>query len=557
MSDKRQQTSEGADFLKQGSILAMASLLVRFIGMIYRIPMSNILGEEGNGIYAVAVDVYDIVLIISSYSIPLALSKIIAAQSIQKQYRNTGKTFRLTLIFALVSGGLFGILLFAGSGFIETHIYPDYAGVRYPLRILAPTVFIVALLGGLRGFFQGKKTMIPTAVSQVIEQIVNAIVSVAGAYYLMKWNAESPYKSGWGAAGGTLGTCMGAFFALLLVIFVYWIYRPIQHKLERKDRTQQLYSAKHIYRMLILTILPVILSQTVYQISGLVDYYLFGNILGQKGIESVVIKSMVGMYSSKYRLLTTLPIAISTSIASSMIPSAVAAFTKRDIPLLNYNISSGIKFNMIIAFPCSIGYMVLGQGLIRMLFPSSDYITGGKLMLAGSVAIIFYAISNVTGGALQSIDKMRIPVIHSAISLAIHVGIVMVLLKLTGLNVYVLVIGNVTFPIVVSILNILALKRYIPRFHLNPWMTFGVPLSASLWMGVSVAVVYTIIHRLCLTFMGGYIANALASILSILVGIFVFFWMFLSLKGMTKEELFDFPMGRKLYLFARKLHLME
>ena len=106
MSDKRQQTSEGADFLKQGSILAMASLLVRFIGMIYRIPMSNILGEEGNGIYAVAVDVYDIVLIISSYSIPLALSKIIAAQSIQKQFRNTGKTFRLTLIFALVSGGL-------------------------------------------------------------------------------------------------------------------------------------------------------------------------------------------------------------------------------------------------------------------------------------------------------------------------------------------------------------------------------------------------------------------------------------------------------------------
>ena len=97
MSEKRQQTSQGSDFLKQGSILAMASLIVRFIGMIYRIPMSNILGEEGNGIYAVAVDVYDIVLIVSSYSIPLALSKIIAAQSIQKQYKNTGKTFRLTL----------------------------------------------------------------------------------------------------------------------------------------------------------------------------------------------------------------------------------------------------------------------------------------------------------------------------------------------------------------------------------------------------------------------------------------------------------------------------
>ena len=557
MSEKRQQTSQGSDFLKQGSILAMASLIVRFIGMIYRIPMSNILGEEGNGIYAVAVDVYDIVLIVSSYSIPLALSKIIAAQSIQKQYKNTGKTFRLTLLFAVVSGGLFGILLFAGSGFIETHIYPDYAGVRYPLRILAPTIFIVALLGVFRGFFQGKKTMIPTAVSQVVEQIVNAIVSVAGAYYLMKWNADSPFKSGWGAAGGTLGTCMGALFALLLVGFVYWIYRPIQNKLERKDQTKQLYSATHIYRMLIMTILPVILSQTVYQISGLVDYYLFGDVLGGKGIDSVTIKSMVGMYSSKYRLLTTLPIAISTSIASSMIPSAVAAYTKRDEKLLNDNISSGIKFNMIIAFPCAIGYMVIGQGLIRMLFPSSDYITGGKLMLAGSAAIIFYAISNVTGGALQSIDKMRLPVIHTAISLVIHIGIVVALLHATELNVYVLVIGNVTFPIIVSMLNILALKRYIPTFEVKPLLTFGVPLSASLWMGVAVAIVYTLMNRLCLTFLGGYMANALASLVSVAVGALVFFWMFLSLKGMSKQELFDFPMGRKLYLVARKLRLME
>lgn len=165
---------------------------------------------------------------------------------------------------------------------------------------------------------------------------------------------------------------MGAFFALLLVGFVYWIYRPIQNKLERKDQTKQLYSATHIYRMLIMTILPVILSQTVYQISGLVDYYLFGNVLGGKGIDSVTIKSMVGMYSSKYRLLTTLPIAISTSIASSMIPSAVAAYTKRDEKLLNDNISSGIKFNM--SLPSHVR-LVHGdrQGLIRMLFPSSDY----------------------------------------------------------------------------------------------------------------------------------------------------------------------------------------
>lgn len=557
MSTNNQGNNKNADFLKHGSILAMASLIVRFIGMVYRIPMSNILGEEGNGIYAVAFDIYDIILIVSSYSLPLALSKIISAQNMRREYKNIGKTFRLALIFAVISGGLFGIMLFVFSGWIEANIYPDYVGVHIPLRVLAPTIFIVALLGVFRGFFQGKKTMVPTAVSQVLEQVVNAIVSVLAAYLFIKWNMDSLEKSAWGAAGGTLGTCLGAFTALLLLVFVYSIYRPVQKKLERRDRGRRLYSTAHIYRVLFLTILPIILSQTVYQISGLIDYYLFGDILGSKGVDSVTIKSLIGVYSSKYRILTSVPIAISTSIASSMIPSAVAAFTQRDMPQLKYNILSGIKFNMVLAFPCALGYTVLGQGIVRLLFPSSNYVLGGHLMLAGSMAVVFYAISNVTGGALQSIDKMHVPVVNSAISLVIHVLIVICLLQFTGFGIYALIVGNVTFPIVVSVLNIWSIKRYIPSFHLKPLKTFFVPLSASLWMTIAVVVVYALSNKLFLSFLGGYAANAAAVLLSLVIAVFVYFVVFLKLKGMTKEELFDFPMGRRLYLVAVKLKLME
>lgn len=557
MSTNSQDNKKSANFLKHGSILAAASLLVRFIGMIYRIPMSNILGEEGNGIYAVAFDIYDILLIISSYSLPLALSKIISAQNSKREYKNIGKTFRLALIFAIVSGGLFGTLLFAGAGLIETYIYPDYVGVHIPLRVLAPTIFIVALLGVFRGFFQGKNTMVPTAVSQVLEQVINAVVSVLAAYIFIQWNIDSLEKSAWGAAGGTLGTCLGALFALLLLIFVYHIYRPVQKKLERRDRGRRLYSTAHIYRILFLTILPIILSQTVYQISGLIDYYLFGDVMGSRGIDPVTIKSLVGVYSSKYRVLTSVPIAISTSIASSMIPSAVTAFTQRDTEQLQYNILSGIKFNMIIAFPCAFGYTVLGQGIVRLLFPSSNYVLGGHLLMAGSAAIIFYAISNVTGSALQSIDRMRVPVINSAISLVIHVILVVCLLEFTELGIYVLIIGNVTFPIIVSLLNLLCIKRYLPSFRLNPLKTFCVPLSASLWMAIVAAVVYALSNKLLSSVMGGYMANALAVLVTILIAVIVYFIVFMKLKGMTKEELFDFPMGRKLYLAARKLKLME
>lgn len=545
-----ENNSKRADFLKQGGILAMASLLVRFIGMIYRIPMSNILGEEGNGIYAVAFEIYDVVLIISSYSLPLALSKIISAQQAKRQHRNTGRTLRVALIFATISGGFFGGLLFFGAGLIEEYIYPEYAGVQIPLRVLAPTIVIVAFLGVFRGFFQGKRTMVPTAVSQVIEQIINAIVSVAASYLFIKWNAESLQSAAWGAAGGTLGTCLGAASALLLVLFVYWLYRPIQNKLERKDMTRKDTSSGYLFKVLLITILPIILSQTVYNISGLIDYKLYGTLAASAGADSVTIKSMIGVYSSKYRLLCSVPIAISTAVASSMIPSAVAAYTAGDEEQLKYNIRSGVKFNMIVAFPCMFGFMLLGQPIVKMLFPASDYVLGGNMLLWGAAAIVFYALSNVTGGALQSIDKMRLPVIHSAISLVIHVILVAALLTVTNLGVYSLIIGNVTFPIVVSFLNLLAIKRYIPSYKQEVVKTFLAPLSASLWMSAAIVVVY---------WLTGLVTgiNLIRTLLSVAVAVFVYFSVFLLLRGLTKEELFDFPMGRRMYLLARKLHIMN
>ncbi len=541
---------KNADFMKQGGILAMASLIVRIIGMIYRIPMSNILGEEGNGIYAVAFEIYDLILIISSYSLPLALSKIISAQQANREHKNTGRTLKVALRFAVLSGGAFALLLFLGAGVIERTIYPEYTGVQIPLRVLAPTIFIVALLGVFRGFFQGKRTMVPTAVSQIIEQIINAIVSIAASYLFMKWNSESLQQAAWGAAGGTLGTCLGAASALLLVLFVYWIYRPVQAKLERRDRSGSQVAYSQLFKILLLTILPIVLSQTVYNISGLVDYKLFGWLSAERGIDPVAIKSFVGVYSSKYRTLCSVPIAISTAIASSMIPSAVAAYTEKDVEQWKYNIASGIKFNMIIAIPCAMGLTVLGQPVVRMLFASSNYVLGGHMMTVGSVAIVFYALSNVTGGALQSIDKMRLPVIHSAISLILHVGIVAFFLTCTNVGVYALLIGNITFPIVVFALNLRAIRRYVPSYRQEVVKTFLAPLSAAVWMALAALAVYGGV---------GFVisSNLIRTLLAVCVAVVVYFAGFLLLKGLTKDELFDFPMGRRLYLLARKMGLMK
>ena len=170
------------NFIRQGTILAMASIIVRMIGIVYRIPVANIIGDEGNGIYGAAYEIYNLALILSSYSLPLAVSKLLSAQLAKGCYRTGKKIFTAALIFSCISGGLMALLIFFGAAFIETHFYSNFTGIAIPLKVLAITIFVVALLGTLRGFFQARRTMIPTAISQVLEQLVNAAGSIFFAW---------------------------------------------------------------------------------------------------------------------------------------------------------------------------------------------------------------------------------------------------------------------------------------------------------------------------------------------------------------------------------------
>ena len=155
-------------FLLHGGLLAVASLLVRLIGLLYRVPMAAIIGSEGSGYYSNAFQVYNILLLLSSYSLPLAVSKMVSARVEFKKWKETRKILHVSLGFATVAGLTFGLVTFFGADFFCTKII-NSPNSSLALKCLAPTVTIVAFLGVLRGFYQGLQTMIPTSVSQVIE----------------------------------------------------------------------------------------------------------------------------------------------------------------------------------------------------------------------------------------------------------------------------------------------------------------------------------------------------------------------------------------------------
>ncbi len=224
MANKKQ--SSGKSFLVQGSILAIAGVITKIIGAVYRVPLVNIMGDTGMGYYGVAFQIYAIALTLTSYSLPLAVSKLVSARVAVGQYKNAYKVFRGALAFAIMAGGTAALIIFFGAGFIASEIMAMSLS-SYALRVLAPCILVVALLGVFRGFFQGNGSMIPTAFSQVLEQIVNAVVSVLGAYLLLRaGRAASDGSLGYAfaAAGGTLGTVAGAAAALLFLVFSYAVW---------------------------------------------------------------------------------------------------------------------------------------------------------------------------------------------------------------------------------------------------------------------------------------------------------------------------------------------
>lgn len=540
MDDK----TSGKHIIKQGTILAAASVISRIIGMLYRSPMAAVIGDKGNGLYSFAFEIYSIALILSSYSMPLAVSKLLSARFAKKEYKNADKIYKFAYIFAAVSGMVMALILFFGAGTIER--LSGHEGLALPLKVLAPTVFVVAIAGTTRGFFQSRNTMMPTAVSQLAEQIINAIVSIVAAVILVRFATNEFDKARYGAAGGTIGTLFGALSSLMFLIFLFVIYKPRMKKHLSHDKVGVTVSNEEVLKLIVATIVPVILSQTVYQSIGVVDGFMFGNLY--KGSDST---ALYGIYSSKYRLMVNVPNAISSALASSMIPSLVSLYTLKNFVEFRARLKTSVKFNMIIAFPCAFGISALSGMIMKLLFPTTDTVISGRMLMYGSVAVLFYALSTVTNAALQGMDRMRLPVRHAAISLLIHIPLMVILLKFTKLGAHALVIGNIIYPLIVCALNWASVARYA-NYRQEVKTTFIIPLLASSVMWIETFCLSRLMAKVLPV---NYVTNALITIICIVNACLVYFIMLFVLKGVTREELKEFPMGGRMAKFADKLKI--
>ncbi len=543
--------SKANNFVVQGGILALAGVITRIIGMFYRIPVTNIIGDEGNGYYAAAYQIYNIMLLISSYSLPLAISKIVSARYSKQEFTNSDRVFKGGLFFALMSGGIACLLIFFGAGFFAGNLMSEPMSA-IALKIFAPTLLVVAIMGVVRGYFQGMGTMVPTAVSQIIEQIVNAVVSILAARTLYSYGFKvarllknKHYAPAYGAAGSTLGTSLGALAGLIFLLVVLLLTSSALRRNKAKETVKAVEPMPAIVKLILLTAVPVILSTAIYNISDVLDNGMFNKIMTMKG-QGVEKTAIWGIYSGKYKLMMNIPIALSNAMCSSVVPTLASCIAADNIRGAKRKIFTAIRVTMLIAIPCCVGMAVLAKPMLSMLF-TGDLTLAAKLVQFGSISIIFYSISTLTNGILQGINHLELPVRHSAISLVIHLAALYIMLEYTDLGIFAVVYANILFAFLMCVMNQYSIKRHLKYKQEIP-RTFVIPAISAFIMGVIVFALYNLGTR--------FLGNIASTLISMAIGAFAYCFCILRLHGVREEEINEIPGGVFFAGIARFLHMI-
>ena len=519
--------------VKNASFLMVAALVSKIIGMLYKSPLSTILGNESYALFQYAQNAYFILLMISSFTIPQAVSKLMAEKIAFRRYRDAQRIFHGSMLYACVAGGAVALFCVFGANLM---VPESMADARLALKFLAPTIFLSGILGVFRGYFQAYRNMLPTSLSQIIEQIFVAVVALIMAGFMVKRFAGQGTQvvQRWSAAGATVGTGAGVLAALIFMVGIYLLNVGVIHRKVKQDIISRDEPMMAVMQNIVLIIMPIILSAFIYNVNGFINSYMYSGIMGRKGVDPVQIKSLYAEYGY-FMTLINIPLTLASTAPTSMIPEVSAAYAKKDMNLARSKVDRAAWISMLISIPCAVGLGVLAGPVTRLIFPGTNG-AASQLMLLGVVTIVLYGNSNISNGVLQGIGKADIPMKNAAISLAADVVVMLVLLFFTNLGIYTVVIAMILYGVVMCVLNDLALKKYLK--YSNPWeKAYLTPMIASVPMALTAGLLYYLLYSL-------FHRNIIAIIPAVVLAVFVYFIVYLIASHPSEEELAMIPGNR-------------
>lgn len=539
----------------QAGILAMASMIVRVIGLLYRAPLTAIIGDEGNGYYGTAYNIYTIILMVSSYSMPSAISKLMAQKLAVGEYRNANRVFRCALMYGVLVGLVGSGLLFFGARFLV----PDVAVCV--LQVFAPTVFLFGILGSMRGYFQARGSMVQTSVSQILEQLANAVVSIAAAWLLMQTavGADPTRRAQLGAMGSALGTGAGVLIALLFMVFCFRRSKKGRKAEILSDATGKEEKYRIFLRDTILVITPFMLSGVIMNLTTSLNQTIYMRMLiDLKGAGETATTTLYGIFSNKAVVISNIPISIATAVSSAIIPGISAAYARRDETGARRQVGNAIRITSIVAIPSAVGLAVLARPITMLMFPQMESLElASSLLSLLAVTVIFYSISTITNAALQSIGRMNLPLVSAGIALVVQTVVLVLLLRFTDLDVRALVLVSILYSVMIFAVNQYYLRRFlgirqdVRRDYLQPFVCAAL-------MGAAAKAVYYLVSMAAEPMRnlpkGFYFRNLAATAAALLAAVLVYGYTMVRSGTIRRKDLLSMPKGQSLVRLMEKLH---
>ena len=409
------EQSTGKSFIA----LSFAGILVKVMSLLYVPIIIRILGDEGYGIYLASYDIFSLIYVVTNSGMQIAIAKQIAEFVALNQQQNVVKTFYVGKRILFFIGLISSLILLLTSKIMAELVSSQrsYLGIVF----LSPTIFFTSVLAAYRGFFQGISNMTPVAFSQVLEQVCNIFISVFFAFTLVNKSLEL------GAAGGTIGTTVGAFFAIVFLCYVlrkdkiiYNMSNSIPYlncELERRDRV----STKQIVKTFLKYGMPVILTSGIQYVGAVIDLALVKNRLLVAGFDSNASDILYGLLG-KYKTLIYVPLAFIAALSAAVIPSIVKSVVLKDNEELFNKIRFALKISFLISIPACVGLSILSKPIYSILF-SQEYSAGYRLMLYGSTLVIFMSVVQIQTTILQGVNKFY------SVFLSLFLGVIIKLLS--------------------------------------------------------------------------------------------------------------------------------
>ncbi len=483
------QTNSRRSFLSGVSVLTFSALVVKVIGLFYRIPLLGVLGTEGMGYFNTAYELYALFCVVATAGLPVAMSVLISARSEAGHPADARRIYRVArgafLVIGLVGTGL----LWGLSGPFATLL--GNPGAAVCMRAIAPTVFLICLSSAYRGYFQGHRRMTPTALSQIVEAAGKLLLGLLFAYYARVCGYALPVIAAFAVLGLTVGTALSVLYLALHKHF-------FDRHTPSLPATASQAPARIILRALAATAIPVTLSAGVIGLAKCIDLALILRRLQDVGYTANRANALYGCYSTLAVPVFNILPSLATSVALSAVPTLAAAFGCGDTAATRRTALSALRVTLLAAIPAALGLSVFAEDILALLFsgqPAAVAEAAPWLSCLG-LSVPAACLVTVTGGMLQAAGHASRPLISMGVAVAIKTVLAYLLLGMEGVGMMGAPLSSLVCDTVIVCLNLLFLARHAPAMIPDRRVALGLFLRPTL-AAVAAVTAVRFLRRTC------------------------------------------------------------